>query len=443
MEGTKRKLTYEEKLTFVKQHLQAVAGSDTCYYADYIPEHIMRNVKKRYNRSLNQTDILGIVDTSILGNGKSGCVFTVEGFYWTESLSKPQYMSYDDIKMVVHMEQPEDDYLFMITHYNLKAHYIRYNSLKKAPLKELLEALQTVPLAKKDMTEDMNISKEEEYAQEREKEESKNITSVLEQQERKSEQRNQEKGYKKYKYMQERMQEVRQIKKNEKVYISYVEFEDKPCVYKIYFGRDVSTIYKQIQQCECSDGLTRIYEVLYYEGNTYILEERLVGEPLSDWIVHRGVLDETEFANICIQLCDALAVLHRHQPPIIHRDIKPSNIMRLQDGRVKIFDYDASRITTGEKSKDTILLGTKGYAPPEQYGGRETGVYSDIYALGMTMCELLTGELPEFRGKETYLPYDGKYQDVIRKCIEYDFEKRYASVEELKRAICLIENDLS
>ena len=107
--------------------------------------------------------------------------------------------------------------------------------------------------------------------------------------------------------------------------------------------------------------------------------------------------------------------------------------MVLYDNRVKLFDYDASRITYGQKSQDTILMGTERYAPPEQFGGRETGIYSFIYSFGMTMCEMLTGELPIFKGKETHVLYKGKFENIIRKCVEYDFDKRYNNIEELRR----------
>ena len=82
-------------------------------------------------------------------------------------------------------------------------------------------------------------------------------------------------------------------------------------------------------------------------------------------------------------MCDGLKELHEQK--IIHRDIKPSNMILQADGRIRLIDFDAARIFKDNKATDTELLGTKDYAPPEQYGFGQTDPRSDIYSLGVTI----------------------------------------------------------
>lgn len=234
-----------------------------------------------------------------------------------------------------------------------------------------------------------------------------------------------------YNYLKDNITEIGIIKENENVRISKVEFLDNACIYKIYYGRDLSDIYGRIQECKLTRYLAQIYDVLYYDGNTHILEERLSGENLSEYIANRGCMDEEVFGEVIEEICEALDVLHNNNPTILHRDIKPSNIMLLKDGSIKLFDFDAARSINGEKDRDTVLLGTKGYAPPEQFGFCETGVYSDVYSLGMTMYELLTGEILEANvGKREYKCGD-RYKQIIEKCVQFDITKRYSSIRDL------------
>lgn len=416
-------LSFDDKYKIIRSNMQKISNGYNCYYSDYIPDNILKNVIKKYDKKINPSEILGIVDTSLLGNGKSGCLFTDKGFYWTESFSPVQYIAYDDINTVVCIKDntdASDDYLLIMNHYDMKAKYVRYNSLKKEPLEKLLEQLQT-KITKAIKIEDEVGTKEN------------IIPDKIEEKSVFYENKDIKQFQAKYEWINACIKETKLVKEGDKVRISFVEFEDKPCAFKIYFGRDLTKLYKQIEKCPSFKNLARIYEYVYYDGNTYVLEERLAGETLAEIIENRGVIKEKDFLNICMEICDALEVLHNCNPPIIHRDIKPSNIMVLYDNRVKLFDYDASRITYGQKSQDTILMGTARYAPPEQFGGRETGTYSDIYSFGMTMCEMLTGELPIFKGKETHILYKGKYENIIRKCVEYDFDKRYSNIEELRR----------
>lgn len=166
--------------------------------------------------------------------------------------------------------------------------------------------------------------------------------------------------------------------------------------------------------------IPQIYYVAEDKEKTYIIEEYIEGEVL-DKVVQRGFLNEVKVLSIALQICDALAILHKNG--IIHRDIKPSNIILKKDGKIKLIDFGASRNISHRNEHDTRILGTPGYAPPEQYGFSTTDYRSDIYSLGITLKELL--------GKK----YKGKLKKIIERCIEIDPKRRVSSAEELKNLL--------
>ena len=114
---------------------------------------------------------------------------------------------------------------------------------------------------------------------------------------------------------------------------------------------------------------------------------------------------------------------------MIHRDLKPSNLILTYDGRLILVDFNSAKSYHPERSQDTVLFGTAGYAAPEQYGFSPSAPAADIYALGVLFHKMLTGDLP---GEGNYL---GKFSGVIAKCIKIDPKNRYDSVASLQKAI--------
>ena len=151
------------------------------------------------------------------------------------------------------------------------------------------------------------------------------------------------------------------------------------------------------------------------ESETVIVEEFIQGETLLD-----KKLNEAQAWKILLQMCDGLKELHTQK--IIHRDIKPSNLI-LQGERIRLIDFDAARIFKDGKESDTKLLGTKGYAPPEQFGSGQTDPRSDIYSLGITIKNLLGSNC------------GGRLQKILDKCTELDPKHRFQNVDELKLAL--------
>ena len=142
--------------------------------------------------------------------------------------------------------------------------------------------------------------------------------------------------------------------------------------------------------------LPRLYEQIYVPEQIYLVMDFLEGETLEDYQSKapnkRLVLSEV--FDIGLQLCDVLEYLHMHQPPIIFRDLKPANVMRTPQGKLYVIDFGIARFFKPGQAKDTIALGSPGYAAPEQYGRMQTTPRADIYSLGAILHQLLTGKDP-------------------------------------------------
>lgn len=163
-----------------------------------------------------------------------------------------------------------------------------------------------------------------------------------------------------------------------------------------------------------------------------VIEEYVNGKSLADRISEKEKLSVQESLDYVKQLCLIVKDLHECVPPIIHRDIKPENII-LYRGEVFLVDLDASKFYTDNNTKDTYLLGTYGYAAPEQYGFGKAGISSDIYAIGKVLNTMLTGEV----NGET----EGPLKDIIACCTEVDARNRYQSVEDLLNALKQVNHE--
>ncbi|MCR4746258.1 MAG: protein kinase, partial [Lachnospiraceae bacterium] len=135
-------------------------------------------------------------------------------------------------------------------------------------------------------------------------------------------------------------------------------------------------------------GIPKIFDVVNMDGQLIIIEEYISGDTLEQRLAN-GALPAYEALSVTLSLCDIVEKLHSFNPPIIHRDIKPSNIILTSDGRVQLIDLNAAKTCTDDKDRDTRLLGTVGYAAPEQYGFGTSNVQTDIYAIGMLLNTML------------------------------------------------------
>ena len=184
--------------------------------------------------------------------------------------------------------------------------------------------------------------------------------------------------------------------------------------------------------------LPRIYEHFTDPDHWYLVMEYIEGETLEDYThkTRQRPLSVKEVIALGIQLCKVLNMLHRQDPPIIFRDVKPANIMRTPKGRLYLIDFGIARRFSPEKHKDTQPLGSPGYAPPEQYGRAQTTVQSDIYSLGATLSELLTGNDPldtsTSNASAVSQPIPPKLRQLLDTMLEHDTSKRPKNVKEVQ-----------
>ena len=190
------------------------------------------------------------------------------------------------------------------------------------------------------------------------------------------------------------------------------------CIAKIIERTDLP--YIQLQRLKHRN-LPKIYYAAEYDETTYVLEEFLQGMTLDNYIRVHGKFDESTVKNFALGLCDCLKLLHNKK--IIHRDIKPKNLFLTNDCVIKLIDFDAGRLEKSAQIHDTEILGTEGYAAPEQYGFQQTDCRTDIYALGMTLKEILIEPHSNFMSK------------VIEKCIAFDPLQRFQNTSELLNAL--------
>lgn len=236
-----------------------------------------------------------------------------------------------------------------------------------------------------------------------------------------------------YDFFMSQIEIIRDIKENEKIKISLVMYEgvQGPCIFKVCKNRNLSDVCEGLKTIR-HPNVAVVYDYLYADGNTYIIEEYIEGSTLKELLLQNGCFSEKETVRIMCEICDGLEVLHRRKPPIVHNDINPSNIIIRNDNSVKIFDFDISRTYKEGVSKNTRLFGTEEYAAPEHYGYKQSEPRTDIYSLGVTMHEMLTGEQLDSQHKITY---KGRLKKIIKKCTEVDSKNRYSSVTELKKAL--------
>ena len=204
----------------------------------------------------------------------------------------------------------------------------------------------------------------------------------------------------------------------------------KKMVAKCYTGDSTlpgQTEDAQLENIRCA---ALPYFVGVYKNENYrcILREYIEGVSL-DQYVKGHIMTEDIARELAIALAEAMKALHTSDPVIIHRDIKPKNIIVRDDGSVALIDFGISRVYKEEAASDTVISGTEGFAPPEQYGFMQTDIRSDIYSFGVVLSWLLTGKEQPMK-----LPLT-KLEKVAAKCCAFAPDKRYKNDDELLDAL--------
>ena len=196
-------------------------------------------------------------------------------------------------------------------------------------------------------------------------------------------------------------------------------------VLKIYKSIHQANEYKILSQY-IHPGIPRIYDVLIEQGKTFVILEYFQGNTLDKMIKKRPEFNEKKLANILLQMCEILSFLHEKSPAIIHKDLKPENVIIDINDRVKLIDFGSARCVKENQSRDTVLLGTHGYAAPEQYGFKQTDQRTDIYALGVMVDEI---------AQNFEMKLSKEFNRIVSKCKEIDPDNRFSNVREIAYAV--------
>ena len=221
-------------------------------------------------------------------------------------------------------------------------------------------------------------------------------------------------------------------------------------VMKAEFSEDKSFISKFRKEAQAAAGLAHpnvvnVYDVGEDNGIYYIVMELVQGITLKDYITRKGKLTVREATSIAIQVSLGLEAAHRSN--IVHRDVKPQNIIISTDGKVKLSDFGIARAASSNTISSNVM-GSVHYSSPEQVRGGYSDAKSDIYSLGITMYEMVTGRVPfdgdttvaiaikhlqeEIESPRKYVP-DLPYslEQIILKCTQKSVDRRYNSMTEL------------
>lgn len=180
--------------------------------------------------------------------------------------------------------------------------------------------------------------------------------------------------------------------------------------------------YEALCDIRC-ENLPEIYDSVALEDGQIVLEQYIDGLTVAQ-VMETGRYHYRGARKVLLGLCNAMTVLHERN--LVHRDIKPENVMLDQNGRVVLIDFNASR-NFSRGGKDTVILGTVGYAAPEQLGVLPTDARTDIYAAGVLLNVMLTGKHPSERFA------NGHAGQVVRKCTAINPNDRYQSAKKLAR----------
>lgn len=184
-------------------------------------------------------------------------------------------------------------------------------------------------------------------------------------------------------------------------------------------------------------GIPRFYDFFYYNAHFYLVMEWVKGGDLSSIVNNKGKFTEKEILPIMDRVIEILVYLQNKARSIIFKDLKPSNLMLVDSIYVKIIDFGTARRFKPDKNKDTLSLGTPGYAPLEAYRGT-TDLSSDVYSFGATFYHIITGKEPfQFRFKfpdpRTFAPELSKdLALLILDCLK-DKDNRIQNAGELQK----------
>lgn len=176
--------------------------------------------------------------------------------------------------------------------------------------------------------------------------------------------------------------------------------------------------YEKLYNISC-ENLPLIYDVINLDDGQIVLEEFIEGVTVAE-VMESGKYRYIGACKVLRGVCRGLNVLHGMN--LVHRDIKPENIVISDSGRIVLIDFNATR-EIRKATKDTVVMGTVGYASPEQLGVAQSDARTDIYALGILLNVMITGKHPSEKLAK------GKVGKIVLKCTSVNPDERYKNVK--------------
>lgn len=186
-------------------------------------------------------------------------------------------------------------------------------------------------------------------------------------------------------------------------------------------GSENAEIYSRIKGIPC------IEDIIYDDDKIFVIYEYIQGVSVKEHVEKNGVVPDFYVDKYISELCEILTALHKNG--IVHRDITAANVIISAEGMCYLIDFGISRIVKHDKNTDTEILGTAGYASPEQFGFRQTDARSDLYSVGVLMNYMLTGAMPNEQTVK------GNFGRIIEKCTAMEPNDRYTNAQQLKDAV--------
>jgi serine/threonine protein kinase len=194
-----------------------------------------------------------------------------------------------------------------------------------------------------------------------------------------------------------------------------------------------------------NEHIPRVFDRFSDQNRHYLVMEYIDGVTLEDRIkAAEGKLPEAEVIDVALQILDTLEYLHGLEPPVIYRDLKPSNVMLSRNRQAKLIDFGIARHF--QPMSNATMIGTQGYAPPEQYRGK-VEARSDIYALGATMHHALSGRDPALEPPFSFPPLRSLCPtlsqalcDLVDDALKYDVVLRVPDAADFKRRLVAIRD---
>lgn len=235
------------------------------------------------------------------------------------------------------------------------------------------------------------------------------------------------------KYKLSQYKNIKELNSDGSVILCYDLSNDRTCIKK-FIDAKLCGLYHKLRDIKI-EYLPEIYDILEYDNNCLVIEEYIAGRSLEE-AVENGNFSEIKACKYFTDISGVLKIVHK--AGIIHRDISPDNIIIDKNDTARLMDFGIARISNSQKNFDTTILGTAGFASPEQFGFSQTDERSDVYSMGVLLNYMLSGHIVQMGvyGREPLHSY-------ILKATNISPDLRYSNIGEFERDIlnCIPKSD--